>query len=1057
VSVVISANFASRKILPCIYLGDANGGAPLKGPFEAEMIRLPLASPRQPFANSAAMLHALGYGPLPEGRNKIPCFATDSPHAPWTSYYLRQRLPDEIRALIAEYPNACLGVVCGYNNLLCVDIDTDDPDIINAILLALPPWTVAKRGSKGLTIFFRYRGRPDGICNRYFHLREADGKKSDAPFCEILWEGRKTTTPPSMHPKTGSPYIWVKSEHTLFNTPVYKLPEITEAHLEALEAALKPWAYEPPPPPEETGNILPRDYKPTDLEARRFRIVSKIILDRLANELKGMKETGRNIRLYCASREIGKYVHHKHLDESKVIEAFSVACNHNGLDKDDGGKNGVLATIRSGLRKSINDPLHELKDRPLPPKFPHRKLKDRKPPEPPPPPPLAEGGPGPAPAQERAATDEANGGNHADMTRRWYDGLSEAEHRNGILRILTEKTRAAIDTSPAEPGEQQQHFERVLQRLFRAGLDDNEVRRVTTGAAFARKFERGGLEAEIERARARWKEDGSPVRTERVGCGADIVTVEAEEEIEKKPAHEWGEPEPIEAPLHPVPPFDEDVLLPDGLRSFVVDEAYRMCCPIEYVAVSTIAISSSVIGAHCAIRPKRADNWLIVPNLWGAIVGEPSQMKSPAMNAAAKPLGLLIANAMAEYADAIAAAKGDTVVNEAKEKVIKKKIEQLVKGGVIDLAELKRLKDELKAQQTGSKEDEPVLRRFKTNDPTVEKLGELLRDNPGGLLYVRDELVGLIASWDKSGREGDRQFFLEAWNGTDDYDTDRIGRGTIIIPNLCVTIFGGMQPDKLTAYLEQASDALGNDGLLQRFQLLVYPDPIEWEYRDQIPNDGARKRVDRIFERLAAFDPAEWGASPKRPSIKFPYFFFDDAAQEVYIAWTTALHKKIEAESNPLIKQHLIKYDKLFPALALVFHMIGMALDPGRQPEISEDNAKQAAAWGDFLEQHARRCYGLLADGGLRSAKSLAKKLSERELPRNFNPDDFTARDVRRNRWQYLNGEKDVEAALDWLENKGWLHRRDVHSGPMGGRPTERYTVNPAVRKVSEVSAASHL
>ena len=111
---------------------------------------------------------------------------------------------------------------------------------------------------------------------------------------------------------------------------------------------------------------------------------------------------------------------------------------------------------------------------------------------------------------------------------------------------------------------------------------------------------------------------------------------------------------------------------------------------------------------------------------------------------------------------------------------------------------------------------------------------------------MRDELVGLIASWDKSGREGDRQFFLEAWNGTDDYDTDRIGRGTIIIPNLCVSIFGGMQPDKLTAYLEQASDALGNNGLLQRFQLLVYPDPIEWEYRDQIPDERARKRVDLI-------------------------------------------------------------------------------------------------------------------------------------------------------------------------------------------------------------------
>ena len=69
-----------------------------------------------------------------------------------------------------------------------------------------------------------------------------------------------------------------------------------------------------------------------------------------------------------------------------------------------------------------------------------------------------------------------------------------------------------------------------------------------------------------------------------------------------------------------------------------------------------------------------ADDWLIVPNLWGAIVGDPSQKKSPAMSAAVKPLGRLIAKAVQEHADAIAAAKGDKVVNEAKEKAIKDKI-----------------------------------------------------------------------------------------------------------------------------------------------------------------------------------------------------------------------------------------------------------------------------------------------------------------------------------------------------------------------------------------------
>ena len=106
----------------------------------------------------------------------------------------------------------------------------------------------------------------------------------------------------------------------------------------------------------------------------------------------------------------------------------------------------------------------------------------------------------------------------------------------------------------------------------------------------------------------------------------------------------------------------------------------------------------------------------------GAIVGDPSQKKSPAMNAAAKALGRLIAKAVQAHADATAAAKSDKVVNEVKEKVIADKIKAAVKAEKYE--ELEQLKAELTGQAAASKEDEPILRRFKTNDPTVEKLGE---------------------------------------------------------------------------------------------------------------------------------------------------------------------------------------------------------------------------------------------------------------------------------------------------------------------------------------------
>src|SRR4029453_7681695 len=79
----------------------------------------------------------------------------------------------------------------------------------------------------------------------------------------------------------------------------------------------------------------------------------------------------------------------------------------------------------------------------------------------------------------------------------------------------------------------------------------------------------------------------------------------------------------------------------------------------------------------------------------------------------------------------------------------------------------------------------PVQTRYIVNDPTVEKLGELLNENPNGLLLFRDELTGWLRMLDRDGHESDRSFYLEAWNGTNSYTYDRIGRGTLPIKAAC--------------------------------------------------------------------------------------------------------------------------------------------------------------------------------------------------------------------------------------------------------------------------------
>ena len=194
-----------------------------------------------------------------------------------------------------------------------------------------------------------------------------------------------------------------------------------------------------------------------------------------------------------------------------------------------------------------------------------------------------------------------------------------------------------------------------------------------------------------------------------------------------------------------------------------------------------------------------------------------------------------------------------------------------------------------------------------------------------------------------------------------------------------------------------------------------------------------------MFDRLAAFDPVGWGAHPADDFTKFPHFRFDNQAQQVFIAFSTDLHRvKIPAEEHPIIAEHLAKYDKLFPALALIFHLVDCAAN-GRRGPVTKDAALLARTWCEYLEAHARRCYGLLMDAGMRSAQALSRKIEQGKVV-----DGFTARDVQRPGWCRLTNAEAVRAALEWLEDEGWV-RPEKATTAQGGRPTLVYRINPKV------------
>lgn len=503
------------------------------------------------------------------------------------------------------------------------------------------------------------------------------------------------------------------------------------------------------------------------------------------------------------------------------------------------------------------------------------------------------------------------------------------------------------------------------------------------------------------------------------------------------------EPRKISTTLRPVPVMTPD-MLPLALRGWLVDVANRMQCPLDYFGVGAIVSLGAVLGRRIAVRPKAYDDWTVPLNLWGGIVGRPGVMKSAAMQESMWPLRKVAAEADARFKEAEAEAKAAKLVGKAKIEAAKDALKKAAKpsksGATTTDEELVNL---AKAATPGDEEQRIPEPRYIVNDPTVEKLGEILSDNPKGVLLFRDELTGWLKSLDKIGHEQDAPFYLEAWNGTNSYTYDRIGRGKIHIEACCLSILGGIQPGPLNNYIRAASGGMteADNGLVQRLQVVAYPDSFKFDIVDRPPNREAKNRAYVVYEALDQLDAIGAGAAlDEWDPDGIPYIRFSPEAQEMFFSWLRRTEDKIRSEDETAaFESHLAKYRSLFPKLAGIFHLVNV-IDRGDQALISPEAAMMAERWCDYLEEHARRIYESAMGANTEAARHLGSQIKRSALKT-----PFTVRDVYKKDWEGLKDAQSVEAVLAILEEFGWVRPQESPPGDKGGRPTVRYHINPKV------------
>lgn len=260
-------------------------------------------------------------------------------------------------------------------------------------------------------------------------------------------------------------------------------------------------------------------------------------------------------------------------------------------------------------------------------------------------------------------------------------------------------------------------------------------------------------------------------------------------------------------------------LLPAALERFAFGLGDIMGADPAGLAMSALAVCAAAIPDSVSVQVKQHDTgWRENARLWVGLVGQPSTMKSPVMNAAMKPLRRL---------DTAMAARNDEA--------------------------MRRFKSLSKAEQADN--PEPKQPRLAVGDATVEGLQVVLADSPHGILAKYDELTGWFGAMDKynpgKGSAADRAFWLEAYNGGS-YSVTRVVRGSSVIPNLSIGLLGGIQPEPLRKIAAESAD----DGLIQRFLPVVLRAATIG--RDA-PTGDATAAYERTVERLTQLAPPTSG------------------------------------------------------------------------------------------------------------------------------------------------------------------------------------------------------
>ena len=401
--------------------------------------------------------------------------------------------------------------------------------------------------------------------------------------------------------------------------------------------------------------------------------------------------------------------------------------------------------------------------------------------------------------------------------------------------------------------------------------------------------------------------------------------------LEPPLTQEWPDPVDFWGGVSNLPEWQPEYS-PEAIAPYIADQADLRGLNSTMQAGCCLAACSFLLqrGIELEMHPGSGEGmgWLEKPLLWVAIRGEPGDGKGPAMDAALHRAIKIGDRMLAEDLHAWKRYEDQVKIHE-------NAMQAYYKAAAKD-ASLPRPESP----------EKPPKRRILADDVTKEAIAKLLIENPRGkIALVKGELAswfGSFGAYGASGGEKDRGDWLEAYESKRRF-IDRVkDGGSYDVPAWGIAIIGGIQPSTLL----KVAGKLGDDGMLQRFQIIV-SSPKQMK-RPRMDDARATAQWNQVCENLAALEPR---GNPVRFSHEAAEYFWE--CQQ----WIDRARAGAPVDA---LKFALNKWEGLLGRLCITSHCITDAARGADvpSPEVSLDTIQQCFRWMQFiLWPHAHYFY----------------------------------------------------------------------------------------------------